>query len=155
MIFTKDLDFIAHNQILNMTFLNNILLSVENPWLYHLAVSYYIIHNIHNLFYYSSSQTQVTWNTGSIPYVPTNHTTTCVERTLYPAPGPIQDLNITSCFSNGSHVTLHLEWSPPPVITVELDSYAICIGESLVYDQEMSGPNNGSCQCSDLKFNVC
>ena len=138
-----------------MTFLNALLF--DNSWLYHLEVSYYqFIHNTLQLFYCSSRlQTQVIWNSSSIPhqFMPPNHTYIC---TLYPTPGLVEDLIVASCTTNGSYVTLHLEWSSPSsAITVEIDSYDICTGVSLESDLEMSPLNNGNHrQCSIFNFNV-
>ena len=91
--------------------------------------------------------------------MPPNHTYTCVESTLYPIPGPVEDLIIALCTStniNGSYVTLRLEWSSPSsAITVEIVSYEICTGVSLESDLEMSPLNSGNRrQCSKFNFNV-
>ena len=88
--------------------------------------------------------------------MPPNHTYTCVESTLYPTPGPLEDLIVASCTTNESYVTLNLEWSPPSsAITVEIDSYDVCTGVSLESDLEMSPLNRGSRrQCSKFNFNV-
>ena len=88
--------------------------------------------------------------------MPPNHTYTCVESTLYPTPGPVEDLIVASCTTNGSYVTLHLEWFPPSsAITVEIDSYDLCTGVSLESDLEMLPLNSGNRrQCSKFNFNV-
>ena len=144
-----------------MTFLSALLF--DNLWLYHLEVRYLlsvIIKFPMHLFYWSSRlQTQVTWNSSNIPhqFMPPDHTYTCVESTLYPTPGPVEDLIVVSCATNGSYVTLHLEWSPPSsAITVEIDSYDVCIGVSVESDLEMLPLDSGNLrQCSNFNFNVC
>ena len=109
----------------------------------------------------SSLQSHVTWNASSIPYMymPPNHTYTCAESTLYPTPGLVEGLNVTSCSTNGSHTRLQLEWSPPTDIPVQLQCYDVCTGSGpgvfLVPDQEMSGLNDGSRQCLKINYNVC
>ena len=95
----------------------------------------------------------MTWNDSSIPYVPPKHIYTCVESTRYPVPGLVEDVSITSCSSNDSDITLYLEWSPPSIIIGRLDSYDICVGVTLVPDQGIPDPDNGSHECS--KLNVC
>ena len=103
-------------------------------------------------------QTQVIWNSSSIPhkFMSPNNTYTCVESTLYPTPGPVEDLIVASCATNGSYVTLNLEWSPPSsAITVEIDSYDVCTGVSLESDLEMLPLNSGNRrQCSKFNFSV-
>ena len=109
------------------------------------------------LLHFLTSQSHVTWNASSIPYMytPTSHTYTCGESTLYPTPGLVEGLQVTSCSTNGSHTTLHLEWSPPSFIAVELNSYDVCTDVILEWpDQEMPDNHSGSHQCSQLKFNV-
>ena len=150
MIFTTTLDFIARN--LNMTFLRTLL--SESSWFYHVEVCQCIISlRIYHSFSITFLQTYVTWNRSSIPYVPPKHTYTCIESTLYPVPGLVEDISITLCSSNDSNITLYLEWSPPSMIVGELDSYDICVGVTLVPDQEILDPDNGSHECS--KLNVC
>lgn len=148
MIFTNTLDFTTHN--LNVTFLDTLL--SESSWFYHVEVCYCIISlQIHN-FSITFLQTYVTWNRSSIPYVPPKHNYTCMESTLYPVPGLVEDVSITSCSSNDSGITLYLEWSPPSTVVGELDSYDIYVGVTLLPDQE-TPPDNGSHECSEL--NVC
>ena len=136
---------------LNTTFLKTLL--VEKSWAYHLEVClnimkitsinlYYILH-----FY---MQSHVIWNISGT-YEPPEHIYTCVESTFYSVPGLVEDLSISSCSNNGTDVILYLEWSPPSVITGELEFYDVCIGNvSLMPDQEMPSTDDRSQKCLNL-----
>ena len=89
-----------------------------------------------------------------MPYIPPRHTYNCIESAVPPRPYPIENFIVTPCSINDSTISLALEWSPPPIINGELDSYDVCIGsEPLEPDEEIL--SNTSHDCSSHKVSCC
>ena len=104
-------------------------------------------------------QTNVTWNTGNLIYVPPspknkNYDYLCTESTLSPAPSLVRDLSVISYNVDSSDITLSLRWSPPSTPNGILTPYNICIGaEPLESDEEVQ-PHMGHF-CGTLDVSLC
>ena len=93
-------------------------------------------------------QTNVTWNTGNLVYVPLrprnrSYDYQCTESTLSPAPSLVRDLSVISYNVDSSDITLSLRWSPPSTPNGILTPYNICIGAEPLEPDEEVHPNRG------------
>ena len=73
-------------------------------------------------------QSHVTWNRTSTPYVPPEHSYTCTESAISPAPSLVENFTVSSYSIDGPQITLDLRWSPPTMPNGVLKDYQICIG---------------------------
>ena len=80
-------------------------------------------------------QSNVTWNRTSTPYVPPEHSYTCTESAISPAPSLVENFTVSSYSIDGPQITLDLHWLPPTMPNGELSEYEVCIGsEPLIND---------------------